>query len=416
MIIKIVIIAALCFATAFTHAGEIDFSAYYKNFFTVNNTYDPFAYESDAMWVNLNTLRLNLSYIPSDNYSLNVSYSISPAVSGSGVSSFEDSTQQNLVEYRIFDIEKQYGCIGCETVSYAIMQNLDRAYFRASTQVFDLYAGRQPVALGVSRVISPTDVIMPFTFDALDTEERRGVDAFRLRVPLGMMSEIEATYIFGKDAEMENSAAFLKGRFYALETDFAFTLLEYRNTPLLGFDMMRSIGGAGTWLEATYTITMDSDVPRDPEDEVINKSFLRLSAGADYSFSDKTYGFFEYHYNGAGESNPGTYGNNIAKSAYIEGGVYLMGRHYLTSGGMYRLTPLITPFAQAMVNLNDGSFMLSASIDYSIAQDIYLAAGTFTGIGKTEVDSIGVYPISYYIKSEFGGYPDMYYASVRIYF
>jgi hypothetical protein len=51
-------------------------------------------------------------------------------------------------------------------------------------------------------------------------------------------------------------------------------------------------------------------------------------------------------------------------------------------------------------------------VEYNFAQDIYLSAGGFIGIGKrpeTEDEETQ-------FRSEFGGYPTLFFSSFRIYF
>ncbi|MBN2105171.1 bifunctional alpha,alpha-trehalose-phosphate synthase (UDP-forming)/trehalose-phosphatase [bacterium] len=54
-----------------------------------------------------------------------------------------------------------------------------------------VYCGRQDIVWGSARTVNPMDVIAPFSFGSLDTEDRRGVDAIRLRIPVGCMGEID---------------------------------------------------------------------------------------------------------------------------------------------------------------------------------------------------------------------------------
>ena len=53
----------------------------------------------------------------------------------------------------------------------------------------------QAIAWGSAFVINPTDVIAPYVYNALDQEERYGVDALRVRVPTGALSETDLGYV-----------------------------------------------------------------------------------------------------------------------------------------------------------------------------------------------------------------------------
>jgi hypothetical protein len=285
-----------------------------------------------------------------------------------------------------------------------ILQNLDRLAFTFRIPFADFYIGRQSIAWGSARVINPTDVIAPFTFDELDKEERIGVDAVRLRVPLGMMGEFDTGYVLGKDAKFENSAFFTRLKLYQYRNDISLLLLGFRENFLAGFDLARSIGGAGSWLEMAYVWT---DLLKNSGDK-ISQNYFRASLGMDYSLTSQSYAFIEYHYNGAGESKAENYLKNYTKIAYQEGSVYLLSKHYLTPGMSYQITPLVTGTAQILANLTDPSVYLALDCEYNIAQNIYLSAGAFVGIGS-DAESLQY-------TSEFGGYPQTYYLSFRIYY
>ena len=71
-------------------------------------------------------------------------------------------------------------------------QSLDRANVRLARGAWDITLGRQALSLGSARIISPTDVFLPFDLRVLDTEYRPGVDAIRFERSLGDLSMIDA--------------------------------------------------------------------------------------------------------------------------------------------------------------------------------------------------------------------------------
>jgi hypothetical protein len=311
----------------------------------------------------------------------------------------------NPIKYRYDDLNRKlYPAESEYQGSFSLFQNLDRFFLTFRSSLADLYVGRQAIAWGSARVINPTDVVAPFTFDELDKEERIGVDALRLRIPINSLSEFDAGYIVGEAAKFENSAFFTRLKLYQLQSDLSILLLGFRQNLLVGFDLARSIGGAGTWLETAYVFAdglkegkMDSP-----------QNYFRASAGFDYSFSDNSYAFLEYHFNGAGQMRAKDYLRNLTKIAYQEGAVYLFGKHYLIPGYTYQFTPLISGLFQSLINLTDPSLYLAFSVDYNVAQNVYLMLGTFIGLGES--------PSGFTFQSEFGGYPDTYFTSFRIYF
>lgn len=352
----------------------------------------------DTAWEALSRLRLRLG-VPQGRARWEFSYELIPhfreegAGMRAGVLAGTGSPQ-----YRIVDLEDElYPSDAVRGDSFVIGQNLDRAFVAISAPSVDIYIGRQPVAMGSARAVNPTDVIAPFAYETLEREERAGVDALRARVPAGSMGEVDMALVAGKDLKAEESAAFVRSRFHALDTDMTVTVMSFRENMLIGLDMARSIGGAGVWLEAAHTF------PHNGRDE----DYLRVSLGADYSFTDASYAYIEYHFNGAGSSEPENYLEGLGTTAYTEGAVYLLGRHYLAPALTYQLTPLAVFSARALVNLKDGSALAMPGIEYSLAEDLYLSAGAVLALGEKP---------STVPESEFGLYPDAYYAAVSLYF
>ena len=304
-------------------------------------------------------------------------------------------------DYRFDDLSQRlYPGGGQELGSLVVMHNLDRLFLKVTTPWADLYFGRQAIAWGSARIVNPTDIIAPFAFTELDSEERKGVDAVRVRIPLGMMDELDMGFVAGEGLRAENNAYFLRGRFNLLHSDFSVLLMGFRENLMLGLDLSRSIGGAGFWLETALVLphsTEGGEKGGRPEE----KPYLRLSTGLDGNFSDRFSGFFEYHFSSCGRGSNGDTNAFLSRSACMDGAVYLMGRHYLSLGAKFQLTPLLPLEGLFIWNLNDGSLMMAPSLEYNLAENIYIGAGAFMGTGK---------------QKEFGLYPDLIYTSFRVYF
>jgi len=344
-----------------------------------------------------------------------IAYDFSPRVQDRWL--FEKQTLDLGFEartYRAADLDSRLYPDDSDSVSsFAIFQNMDRAFLTVKSKFADVYLGRQAIAWGSARVINPTDILVPYAFNELDVEDRAGVDAVRVRVPVGFMGEVDAGYVFGDDFEFENSAMFLRGKFNFQRNDVSVMTVGFRENLLAGFDLTRSIGGAGFWLEAGYVFVdaFNSERSRDDED------YFRASVGFDYSLRDGTYLFAEYHFNQAGAEWPSEYLTRSEKTAYQEGSVYLLGKHYFAPGISYQITPLITLSGQALANLTDPSVFLMPQVEYNIAEDIYLSAGAYVGLGSGPAYlSSRNYGDFLRLRSEFGAYPDFYFTSFRVYF
>ena len=309
--------------------------------------------------------------------------------------------------YRVADFDARiYPEKGESVGSVGIYHNLDRVSVHFSTDFADISVGRDAIAWGSARIINPTDVIAPYTYDQLDTEDRVGVDAIRVRIPVGVMGEVDTGYIFGNNFDFGKSAIFLRSQLNAVETDFSLLLLEFQENLLVGLDVARGIGGAGSWLEMAYVFAKPFDKEPNTSD-----NYLRTSVGLDYSFGGETYAFIEYHFSGAGAENPEDFLTNLEQPAYTSGGVYLLGVHYLAPGVTHQVTPLISVSGQMLFNLSDPSTFIAPQVAYNVAEDIHLSVGGFVSIGKQPKNSD-----STQLQSEFGSYPNLFFSSFRVYF
>lgn len=362
-----------------------------------------------------NRIRLEMAFRPSGRISMDIAYDVSPRIQDARL--FAESLffpGLTLPEYRLADFRDiLYPVPGETPTSFALYHNLDRLSVTIRTNSADIVLGRQAVAWGSARVINPTDIIAPYSFNELDKEERLGVDAVRVRVPLGPLDELDLGAIAGRDFVSGKSAFFIRGKTSQFETDLSGLLLAFRNHLLIGLDLARALGGAGLWAEAAWVFP---DALRDTTAGK-EKGYGRLSLGLDYSPSRLTYGFIEYHFSSAGAGRPEDYLDLFNTIPYRDGAVYLLGRHYLNFGTTIQLSPLVPLTGLVIFNLSDGSLVFAPQIEYNIREDIYLAGGAYLGFGeRPEIipGSTDSSPPAF--RSEFGAYPDMVFTSFRVYF
>ncbi len=353
-----------------------------------------------------NRLRLKLRWPCLDWASIDIAYDISTRIQEFSLLSPDLATGAVGRVYRVTDLDSRlYPQQGDRISSFGLFQNLDRAELEFKVSKVDIYVGRQAIAWGTARVVNPTDILTTFSYTSLDTEDRFGVDAIRARWAISFMSELDVGLVAGSDFEPKNSAAFVRYKTYVAKTDLTWIIAGFREHLMAGFDLARSIGEAGGWLEVAQVwpkLLASNNNPR-PD------SYLRLSAGADYNLGPNTYGFIEYHYNQAGTSDPAEYRRLVSTPAYTDGAVYLLGEHYLTPGITHQITPLVTGTAEVLANLSDQSAYIALSIEYSIAENIYLQGGGYIGLGPGPT-GFGSF------SSEFGSYPEIAYGSFRYYF
>jgi len=413
-----ILILLLLLALPASAENPFEISGYVKNFSTlfIQPSYqmgDEILKDPDLGAVN-NRLRIQIRYKPVEWLSLHTAYDIYPRIQDYRL--FDQDLFSFGIEpldYRFADFTSRlYPKSDITPQSFGLFQNLDRFYFTLKFKFGDIFLGRQAIAWGNARIINPTDIIAPFSFNELDTEERRGVDALRVRIPLGMMDELDMGYVAGDNFEIDKSAFFLRGKTYLLKTDLSLLLMSFRENLLIGFDLSRAVGGASVWLEMAY-VSPDF-FNSEPEKE---NPYFRTSLGIDFNFRGGLYTFLEYHYSSAGENRAENYLNILDSTAFRDGPVYLLGKHYLGLGLTKQITGLITSTGFLLANLSDTSFSFSPQLEYNLAENIYIAAGAYIGVGKKPEYVLG--PLDEpptLLHSEFGAYPDMIYTSFRFYF
>ncbi len=398
-----------------TAGNRFEFSGYFKNFSTLLiqpafKAGTETQRETDMAAVN-NRLRLQLRIEPFNWLYLDAAYDISPRIQDSRLFN-PDAFSFGIepISYRFDDFASRiYPGSDATPESFGLFHNLDRFFLTLKLKFADIYLGRQAVAWGSAHIINPTDIIAPFSFNELDTEERRGVDALRVRIPLGTLDELDFGYVAGEDFDKDKSAFFLRGKTYLLKTDLSLLVVDFREHLLIGVDLSRSLAGASIWLEMAYVSPYFFN-----QEQVEAKDYFRASLGLDYNFRNGIYAFVEYHFSSAGANQPELYLDLLDAPAYRDGSVYLLGRHYLGLGVSKQITGLITSTLFLLANLDDPSMSFSPQFEYNIAENIYLAAGAYIGLG--EKPEILPDDESTLLHSEFGAYPDMFYFSFRIYF
>lgn len=271
-----------------------------------------------------------------------------------------------------------------ENYKTSLAQNLNRFNFSTSLPFADVILGRQLITFGASKSLAPTDVLTPFAINTIDKEERSGVDALVLRVPVGDLSSVEVGIVAGEEFKSENSAYYVRPKMNIDQFDISALVMNFRERNLLGFDIQHPISDAGFWFEAAYV---------DSEDERL-KNFVRITTGSDYKFQNSLYLALEYHYNGASLGD---------RFVYPESFIYVRNYHYFIPTLSYEFTPLLTGSIQTYVNAHDGSLFATPKLEYNWTDNLYAAVGVYAGLGNENT-------------SEFGRYGQTYFSSLRYYY
>ena len=310
---------------------------------------------------------------------LDLSWALSPSFGDPALKGPDD----NFSSYRIADFDPRITPENWdEDTKFSLLQNLDRLSLRFRPGNLKVIVGRQAIYWGVSKTVSPTDFIAPFPYGTIDTDYRVGVDAVRAVYPVGMLSEVESGAVFGRG--LKNNGLWVRGRFYALETDLTAVGAFFKGTSLAGGSLNRTLGGAVVWAEGAWSRHESGT------------SWWNLSSGVERSFlQSRLYGYTEYHFNSPGTGDPRMYPSETATEPYRNGTVYLLGRHYAAAGVSITASPLLTLSANTLLNTSDLSMRIDLSGEYSLSDNGSLEAGFSDGTGAPE-DEFGGIPLSIY--------------------
>lgn len=142
------------------------------------------------------TGRFKVSKIFNDRLSFDLAYDLSVVYNHITDPDGVLESEEQSFKYRMYDLHLSLGDDEVNSTNrYSALQNLDRFNLNYSNDFLDLIAGRQAVSFGSGRFINPTDVLVPYPLTQIDKEEREGVDALRLKLPISEMGELDVAAV-----------------------------------------------------------------------------------------------------------------------------------------------------------------------------------------------------------------------------
>ena len=373
-------------------AAERNFAGYLKSFAILQEAPNlPGSWDNTAE--SQSSLRLMWDSFH-NNYALQVHYEVSPVVVSRRTSLDNRTFTGASNSWRVSDFKSDLD----SGKRHDVFQNLDRLNLQVALPGADLTIGRQAITFGASRIISPTDIFLPFDVRTFNQEYRVGVDAVRFQRPLGQLGELDIGYIAGEGARSENSSAYVQTRVNAGGNDMFLVLAKLADQTLTGVGLQRALGELGFWAEGARVSG--------------DQNYWRGTLGLDHAFSEKVFGQLEYHYNGAGASRPQDYAALFSTPAYQSGGLFLLGKSYLMPSLAITVSALSTVNVAGFINVSDGSAFLALTMQRSLSDNLYTDLGMYLFAGDG-FDTAGVTPGA---GSEYGASPALLFASLRYYF
>jgi hypothetical protein len=368
-------------------------------------------------------LRLTAEGRPTNRLSYQIHWVQSLTVSTEKIWGASDVTfgyTNNVSRYRVLD--SSWDVLDDERAQSTIF--LDRFNVKMSFDWADVICGRQAITFGKTYFWNPLDVFYPFDASQFDRDYKPGVDAVRVDIPLGSFSGVNLVGAAGptvgigtggengndpQDASWYGSAVLARGFTDVSGWDLSFQAGKIFGGWQVGAGAVGDVGPVQVRGEAVEFVAMSSDpLPPPLQGELVEDSFLAVF-GLARRFENGLTLDFEYFYNGAGDPNH----LNVALVRTQFGSSLQMSRHLAGLMASYEITPLMVGQVGTITSLSDGSIQLLPLLTISLSDEMDLLVGSILNFGPAPKETSGPVPD---IQSEFGTFPNMFYAEWKYYF
>ncbi|MCK5111145.1 MAG: hypothetical protein KAQ94_06460 [Arcobacteraceae bacterium] len=238
-----------------------------------------------------------------------------------------------------------------------------RGYLKYTGEKHLFAAGLQRIPFGVGRIWNPIDIFNPIDSTSIETSERKGVESIRYEYAIGDLSNLDVTY------SKRKSAFRIKG--YLDVADAALVILDddKQNQEILGYELEGELLNSGIELRSEGGYFKDT---------ITNTDSYKYIVGGEYGFENSLTILGEYKYESKTKS-----------------------RH-LGSTASYQVDALLSLNLLVIKNLEDKSYILTPSINYSLDDEVTL--------------SVGMFDYSSNKQSEFGSFDDYYFVKLFVHF
>lgn len=406
--------------------------------------FEPFFHGADHDELSETLLRLTVAGRPAPwlRYELHGVQAVqySSAAGGGAALPFLDLAPGE-VRYRAVDLTLDWHRAGDHAASFFV----DRANVGVALPWADVTIGRQAVTLGKTFLWNPLDVFLPFDPRQFDQEYKPGVDAVRVQIPLGPFAGVDligaagrtvtlATTLFGARRDVgaswagsavlgrvygtvhgwdvavqggkvfagEHAGAGVSGELLGVEIRAEAALHRSDGSPpllpALSPEQLRGLAGS--------PLLVPRDVAAAPR---LVENSLSAVVGVGHRFENTLVLEAEYFHNDAGNADD----LEASLLRLSTGGLLAMSEHLLGGVAAYDLLPILVGEVLGIVSLDDGSVQVQPRLRWSAADEVEVLAGAIVGVGaRPTTDALGLVRL----RSEFGTFPDVYYAEVKWYF
>ena len=267
--------------------------------------------------------------------------------------------------------------------------------------------GRQPITWGEGYFWPALDLFSPFSPEQLDRDYKSGVDAVKISLPLGNLSELEIIGgVQGSSMERDGTVGALL-RWNLGNVDVGFMGGSFHRDSIGGVFLSADVMGTGVHGELSYTSSGDRN------DRLLDREeFWRGSLGITRQLTPTISVTSEFAFNGYGADDAAEYSLWYLSDRMGRGDVSGYGRCYWGTSFTQQLHPLLIGTFTTLVNFTDSSLLLTPAVTWSLSDNSEILAGGMFGIGEG-VEEINGLPI---MGSEYGAVPATLFLALKVYF
>ena len=266
-----------------------------------------------------------------------------------------------------------------ENADGSLVFRVDRLSVGWASDNVVLKIGRQAVTWGSGYVFHPTDIIAPFSPNALDTTYKPGVDMVYAQVLFDSGADIQAIYVprpmvAGGAADWDSSTLAAQASLFIGDLDAKLILGQDRGDTLVSANISGPLGGAAWNVEyAQWFLKAGGNA---------NTILANITNSGSLFDHNITY-FAEYFHNGFGVTADVPLDALPAPlvARLSTGNLFFPGRDFLALGAQYDLTPDITLAPNAIISLADGSALVGLQATWTIDDNMDLQLGYTQPIG-----------------------------------
>ncbi len=328
-----------------------------------------------------------------------------------------------------------------ERHSFRLTHQLDRLYFFYSFDFADLTVGRQPISMGVGRIFRPADVLAPFSPQELDTEQRRGVDALKIEIPIGDLSEMafiaslqrlypscprkaDETVKLSKNstacAKKAQTSDYFDDPSPSFIAKFKTSISKMDLFLMAGYLYEDFIGAAGFSLAIGNFAFQGSGTYRYPLIESDKKHEYGLfNTMFNVEFNQPAWKLivdFSYFHQNFGSGDPKNYIVLSRDHRYLRGETFLLGTDYLGLAVNWEIHPLLNFRGIALFNILDSSFLFVPIFELSVQKNLYMTLSSYIGIGDAPTSAMKDEQFNIELHSEFGTVGTLFLLGLRAYY